>query len=125
MTMTNRQRGDYFERQVRDTLAEHGWWVVRAAGSLGVADLVALRHDKTPMLVSCKISGRIDPGERTAISDAADMAGARAVVAMRPPGGGRKPRGGWVTLAAVVRGTRHLVPLDTLHIPPRKPAVAP
>jgi len=112
MPMTNRQRGDYFERQVRDTLTEHGWFVVRSAGSLGVCDLVALRHDKTPCLVACKISGRIDPAERTAILDVAESAGARAVVAMRP-------RGGRVTVAAIVRGTKHLVPLETLHVPRR------
>lgn len=117
MTLTNRQRGDYFERQVRDTLAEHGWLVIRSAGSLGVADLWAARHDKTLMLVSCKISGRIDPAERTALLDAAELAGARAVVAMRP-------RGGRVTVAAIVRGTRHLVPLETLHVPARPRAVA-
>jgi Holliday junction resolvase len=118
MAMTNRQRGDYFERQVRDTLAQHGWLVIRSAGSLGIADLVALRHDKTPALVSCKISGRIDPAERTALLDAAELAGARAVVAMRP-------RGGRVTVAAIVRGSKHLVPLETLNVPARVRAVAP
>jgi len=112
MTLTNRQRGDYFERQVRDTLTAHGWLVIRSAGSLGVADLVALRKGNTPTLVSCKLSGRIDPAERTAILDAADHAGARAVVAMRP-------RGGRVLLAAVMRSTSRLVPLDTLRVPPR------
>ena len=121
MTMTNRQRGDYFERQVRDTLTEHGWVVIRAAGSRGIADLWAARHDRTLMFVQCKISGRIDPAERTALLDVAELAGARAVVAMRP-------RDGRVTVAAVVRGTKHLVPLETLRVPPRprtRVAVAP
>lgn len=117
MALTNRQRGDYFERQVRDTLTEHGWVVQRGAGSRGVADLWAARHDRTLMFVQCKISGRIDPAERTALLDAADQAGARAVVAMRP-------RGGRVTVAAVVRGTKHLVPLETLHVPTKPRAVA-
>jgi Holliday junction resolvase len=112
VTMTNRQRGDYFERQVRETLMAHGWFVIRSAGSLGIADLVALRHDRTPALVSCKLSGRIDPKERMALLDAAEMAGARAVVAMRP-------KGGRVLMAAVVRGTNRLVPLETLHVPTR------
>lgn len=112
MALSNRQRGDYFERQVRDTLRAHGWVVVRSAGSLGVADLVALRKGNTPTLVSCKLGGRIGPAERTAILDAADMAGARAVVAMRP-------RGGRVMLAAVMRSTSRLVPLDTLRVPAR------
>jgi Holliday junction resolvase len=114
VTMTNRQRGDYFERQVRDTLAAHGWVVVRSAGSLGVADLVALRKGNTPALVSCKLGARIGPAERTALLDAAERAGARAVVAHRP-------RGGRVELLAVMRSTSRLVPLDTLRVPPRKP----
>jgi Holliday junction resolvase len=112
VTLTNRQRGDYFERQVVLTMRAHGWVVVRSAGSLGVADLVALRKGNTPTLVSCKLGGRIDPAERTAILDAADIAGARAVVAMRP-------RGGRVLIAAVMRGTSRLVPLDTLRVPAR------
>lgn len=112
MTLTNRQRGDYFERQVRDTLTAHGWVVVRSAGSLGIADLVALRKGNTPTLVSCKLGGRIGPKERTALMDAADQAGARAVVAMRP-------RGGRVLLLAVLRSSSHLVPLDTLRVPMR------
>lgn len=112
MTLTNRQRGDYFERQVKLTLEAHGWVVLRSAGSLGVADLVALRKGNTPTLVSCKLGGRIDPAERVAILDAADMAGGRAVVALRP-------RGGRVLIAAVMRGTSRLVPLDTLRVPVR------
>lgn len=113
MAMTNRQRGDYFERQVRDTLRAHGWLVIRSAGSLGVADIVALRKGNTPALVSCKLGGRIGPAERTALLDAADLAGARAVVAMRP-------RGGRVDLLAVMRSTSRLIPLGTLRIPPRE-----
>jgi Holliday junction resolvase len=112
VSLTNRQRGDYFERQVVLTMRAHGWVVVRSAGSLGVADLVALRKGNTPTLVSCKLGGRIDPAERTAILDAADIAGARAVVAMRP-------KGGRVLIAAVMRGTSRLVPLDTLRVPAR------
>jgi len=117
MALTNRQRGDYFERQVVHTLRAHGWFVIRAAGSLGVADLVALRKGNTPTLVSCKLGGRIPPSERAAIMDAADRAGARAVVAMRP-------KNGRVLLAAVTRSTSHLVPLDTLRVPARAKAVA-
>lgn len=117
MTMTNRQRGDYFERQVRDTLESHGYFVIRAAGSKGVADLVALRADKTPALISCKLSGRIDPSERTALLDAAEVAGARAMVALRP-------RGGRVLMATVVRESRRLVHHETWHVPARPRAVA-
>jgi len=35
-----------------------------------------------------------------------------------------RPRGGRVTVAAIVRGTKHLVPLETLHVPTRQRVVA-
>jgi Holliday junction resolvase len=104
----NRQRGDYFERQTRAALADAGWLVVRSAGSLGIADVVALRASNTPLLVSCKLNGRIDPAEREALAAAAQQAGARALVASREARG-------WVTMRTV--GTRHIV--DTLKVPSR------
>jgi Holliday junction resolvase len=113
---SNRQRGDYFERQARDALEARGWYVIRSAGSLGVADLVALRLGNTPMLVSCKLSGRIGPSERFDLLEACRLSGARGVVAMRP-------RAGRVLLASVIHGTAHLVPIDTLPVPPRKPSI--
>jgi Holliday junction resolvase len=88
MPNSNRQRGDYLERQTRAALEACGWIVVRAAGSLGVADLVALRADMRPLLVSCKLGpkgGRasIPPAERAALVDAAHAAGARPIMATR------------------------------------------
>jgi Holliday junction resolvase len=81
--MTNRQRGDYLERQARAALESCGWYVARSAGSLGPADLVALRAGFRPLLVACKTNGRIGPGERAAIVDAATLAGARPMLAAR------------------------------------------
>lgn len=83
MPNSNRQRGDYFERQTRDALEAHGWFVIRAAGSLGPADIVALRQGNTPLLVSCKLSGAIGPEERAVLCAHADQAGARPVLAQR------------------------------------------
>lgn len=91
--MTNRARGDYLEHQTRDALARYGWFVVRAGGSLGAADLVALRAGKRPLLVQCKLLGkgrkfpRVDPGERNALWEAAESAGARPIIATRYQGG--------------------------------------
>lgn len=111
---SNRERGDYFERQAKAALEVHGWLVIRSAGSYGVADLVALRADDegrpVALLVSCKISGRIGPAERMALLDAARQTGALPRVAMRP-------KGGHVLIASVVDGTHRLVPLDTLKVP--------
>lgn len=87
--MSNRTRGDYLERQTRDALARYGWLLVRAGGSLGPADLVALRDGKKPLLIQCKILGpgrrmpRIDPAERIALFAAAEQAGGRAIIATR------------------------------------------
>lgn len=89
----NRQRGDYFERQTRSALEVAGWLVVRSAGSLGPADLVALRRNSEGathvLLVSCKVDGRTSPAERAALVDAADRSGsgAEALLARRPDKG--------------------------------------
>ena len=111
--MTNRTRGDYFERQTRDALEAHGWVVVRAAGSLGPADLVALRHGNTPLMVACKVGVlRIDPHERLALIQTAYQAGARPLLAHRAVPG------------QVNLWTTHLGPqralVDTLPVPTRK-----
>jgi|KBSMisStaDraftv2_1062788.scaffolds.fasta_scaffold97388_2 Holliday junction resolvase len=117
MTNTNRKRGDYFERQTRSALECAGWVVVRSAGSLGPADLVAVRRNSMGtahvLLVSCKTNGRASPAERAALLKVADQAAAEPLLASRP-----------------ARGTIELVTLEdgpriraTLHPPtkPRKP----
>lgn len=83
MPNSNRQKGDYLERQTKAALIAHGWIVTRAAGSLGVADIVALRAGNTPLLISCKLDARIGPGERTALIEAARAGGARPIMAAR------------------------------------------
>lgn len=88
MPNQNRQRGDYFERQTRSALEAAGWVVVRSAGSLGPADLVALRRNSEGvahvLLVSCKTDGRTSPAERAALVDVADRSVAEPLLARRP-----------------------------------------
>lgn len=84
---SNRERGDYLERQAREALRELGWFVVRAGGSLGPADLVALRAGYVPLLVGCKTNGEMGPRERDAMVDAGELAGARPLLAWRPKRG--------------------------------------
>lgn len=48
--------GTRFENDVKAYLQGLGWFVVRAGGSHGCADLVALRSDHQPWLVQCKRS---------------------------------------------------------------------
>jgi Holliday junction resolvase len=111
MGNANRQAGDYFERQTRDTLIAHGWLIIRAAGSLGPADLVALRAGNTPLLLACKVRPRIGPAERIALLNAAAAADARPLLAYRP-------KDGWVALRTVHPGPEG-VDIDRLKVPPR------
>ncbi|HEX59123.1 MAG TPA: hypothetical protein ENF26_03115 [Methanomicrobia archaeon] len=65
--MTAYARGAAFERKVRRLLEEDGWFVVRAAGSKGIVDLVALRERDNVLrvqLISCKLNGYVPPAER-------------------------------------------------------------
>lgn len=82
-------RGHDRERAVRRLLEAEGWWVARAAGSLGDADLVALRHGFA-RLVEVKSTTRgpyhgFGPAERRALLLAARIAGAEAVLCWWPP----------------------------------------
>jgi Holliday junction resolvase len=81
--MNNRKRGDYFERQTRADLERRGWIVVRSAGSLGAADLVALHYNRPAILVACKIPGYMRPTENDALIEAALRAGAIPMLAFR------------------------------------------
>lgn len=85
-------RGIQRERAVKAWLQERDWVVIRAAGSLGGIDLVALKPGRRPLFVEVKstASGPFDhfrPGERTRLLMAADMAGADPVLAWWPPRG--------------------------------------
>lgn len=101
-------RGHARERQVKRLLEADGWWVARAAGSLGDADLVALRHQSVwmhdddmkrvpvPMaearLIEVKSTAggpyeRFGPSERRRLLEAAERAGASAWLAYWPSRG--------------------------------------
>lgn len=108
-----RQRGDYFERRTRAALESQGWLVVRSAGSLGCADLIALRAGLTPMLISCKVSKHLPRTQLLVLATAAEKAGAWGVLAWS-----LKP--GWVGLEIVTRHGRARLPDH--HMPPRKTA---
>lgn len=65
--MPNKQyvAGRLFEQNVARWLAEHGLAVVRAAGSKGAGkmDLVAFAADGRILIIQCKATGAITPGE--------------------------------------------------------------
>lgn len=83
-------RGHDRERAVKALLQAQDWWVARAAGSLGDADLVALKDGKRPLLVEVKSTAggpyeRFGPQDREDLLFAARMAGAVAVLCWWPP----------------------------------------
>lgn len=84
-------RGITRERQVRRELEAADWWVCRAAGSLGDADLVALKAGKRPLLVECKSTvgpwDHFGPKARNDFLFAAALAGADATLAWWPSRG--------------------------------------
>lgn len=85
---SNYRRGANFERIVAAALERDGYVVMRAAGSHGKADLVALKPTQV-VLVQCKLTGTsaVRPPEWNALWDAATRAGAIAVIASRPARG--------------------------------------
>lgn len=85
-------RGHDRERAVRKRLEEEGWWVTRAAGSLGDADIVALRAGQKPRLIEVKSTAAgpfhsFGPSDRSELVLAALKAGAKAELAYWPPYG--------------------------------------
>jgi Holliday junction resolvase len=81
----NYARGADFERRTMTDLVENGYRVIRAAGSHGKADIVALKPGQV-ILVQCKLTGPggVGPAEWNELFDLAQYAGAVALVAHRP-----------------------------------------
>lgn len=72
--VTNYRNGAELERAAKHLLEDNGYFVVKAGGSKGAADLVALKPGEI-LLVQCKTDGYLRPGERLALVElAADLA---------------------------------------------------
>ena len=67
---TGYQLGTALEHRVKKQLEADGYFVVRAAASKGLVDLVALKWGQT-LLVQCKRSGSLPPAEWNALYDLA------------------------------------------------------
>lgn len=81
----NYTRGARFERKVAEALTADGYRVMRAAGSHGKADLIALKIGQV-LLVQCKLSGcgAVRPAEWNELWQLAEEVGAVAVIAHKP-----------------------------------------
>ena len=88
--MTRNQRfGAERERAVKKLLEADGWFVTKAGGSLGVADLVALKAGHQPRLIQIKGTARgpfsdFGPDDRAKLRLVALDAGAVAELAWWP-----------------------------------------
>jgi Holliday junction resolvase len=107
-------RGHDRERAVKAILETEDWFVTRAAGSLGDADLVALKAGRAPLLVEVKSTARgpfhgFGPADRAELLLAARIAGARAVLCWWPPRGTRhwfyEDQGDWPPTPALPMNT--------------------
>jgi Holliday junction resolvase len=51
------QSGRRFEYRIKNYLVDKGYFVIRSAGSHGIADLVAINHSGKVFLLQCKAGG--------------------------------------------------------------------
>jgi Holliday junction resolvase len=79
----NYVKGRTFEYKIATYFRRHGYFVVRAAGSHGPADLVAIKKGNRPLFIQCKKgSAIVGKDEHNALYAAATEAGANAVIAV-------------------------------------------
>jgi Holliday junction resolvase len=90
--MSHARFGHDRERKLAAQLGEDNWFVMRAAGSLGVADLVCLKAGRQPMMLEVKATSRgpfsgFPPADRRELLARAEQAGARAFLVHWPKHG--------------------------------------
>jgi len=101
------RRGAIFERQIADRLSEDGYFVIRAAGSHGHADLIALKSGQV-LLVQCKLAGAgaVPPAEWNGLWEVAERVGAVALIVSRPKRGAKA----WQRITGPKTGVRGVKP---------------
>jgi Holliday junction resolvase len=101
------RRGAVFERQIADRLTEDGYLVMRAAGSHGHADLIALKRGQV-LLVQCKLAGAgaVPPAEWNGLWEVAERVGAVALIVSRPKRGAKA----WQRITGPKSGVRGVKP---------------
>lgn len=75
---SNYRAGSDLERAAKHVLEAEGWFVVRAAGSKGPVDLVAMGNGQV-LLIQCKTSGYMSPDDRRALRGLAAGLGKEAL----------------------------------------------
>jgi len=80
MSSANYRRGADLERAAKHYLEDNGYYVIKSAGSKGIADLVGIKPGEI-LYVQCKLDGDLTPAERVSFRQAALASGAVPVVA--------------------------------------------
>lgn len=83
--MTKYSKGARFENEVKDILVEDDWLVVRAAGSHGIIDVLAVKYGVI-WGIQCREGGYITPDERKEIIALARKHKATPIVASKQKG---------------------------------------
>jgi Holliday junction resolvase len=89
LTQSRYAQGTAFERKVILDLAGEGYVTIRAAGSKGAGkiDVVAFHPYGPQLLIQCKRTGEISPGEWNRVREIARWAGAVPLLAENGPNG--------------------------------------
>lgn len=74
--------GSNFERRVKKEYIQHGWIALRAAGSHGIVDVIAVKGGIIE-LIQCKTGGVISTEDLMELVNAAEIAGGTPKVAYR------------------------------------------
>lgn len=75
-------RGSNFERRVKRHYEDRGFFVIRAAGSHGPVDLIAISKLQT-MLIQCKLDGAASLADRERLANLAYTLDAQALIISR------------------------------------------
>jgi len=90
--LTQYQRGYRFELETKKLWEAKGYLVVRAAGSHGIADLVAIKNDSgypsdlEVCLIQCKLTGKLSLHDRNYLSATARDLSVSAAMAYKEDG---------------------------------------
>lgn len=107
---TGYRLGVALEYRVKQLLERDGYYVIRAAASKGIVDLIALKPHQT-LMVQCKRSGALPPSEWNELFGLAERLGAVPLMAVKGLRGTRLMR-----LTARKDGSRRRQPMEPFSV---------
>ena len=82
--VTNYSTGRRYEYLIRNDLEYNGYQCIRAAGSKGVADIIALKPNEVLLVQVKNTNPQLTPNDRAALLNLARITGALPLVAHKP-----------------------------------------